>query len=314
MQARRHHYLSQCYLKGFTKGGSKDSRLAVLDFERGKFFETIPAKVGAIKDFNRINIPGVDPNEIENDISKIERQVASAIKNIEAKSSLDDEDKDVILYFISLLAVRSPEMREVWRKFREDEYNITIGILLSDKKTWESVQNQRRMNGEEVNENLTFEDMKQFYERKEYGIEVSREHHLEVEFVGADAVLHCLEKRNWLLVKTNSEIGGFITTDKPVNLNWIDAGSVPAIYRSNPGYGLRGTQVHFHISKNIALIGEFEGREGIVNATKEMVALLNAKMLCSFYKQIYAPKLGFYFWGKEDGILEGTHLLKYLDK
>ena len=54
MTARHHHYLSQCYLKGFTKGGSKKSKLKVFDLRNKKIFETIPRNVGGIRSIVRV--------------------------------------------------------------------------------------------------------------------------------------------------------------------------------------------------------------------------------------------------------------------
>jgi hypothetical protein len=77
---------------------------------------------------------------------------------------------------------------------------------------------------------------------------------------------------------------------------------------------LKGTLVYFPISCNLALLGEFNGREGLVQGTKELVALLNSKMLSFFYKQIYAPSLGFHFLGNDGEILNGSYILKYVNK
>ncbi len=63
--SRHHHYLSQCYLKGFTQGSSKKSKLTVIDLKEKKRFEIIPRNVGGMRDFNRVEIEGVDPEVVE---------------------------------------------------------------------------------------------------------------------------------------------------------------------------------------------------------------------------------------------------------
>ncbi|RLA95610.1 MAG: hypothetical protein DRG83_18415, partial [Deltaproteobacteria bacterium] len=104
----------------------------------------------------------------------------------------------------------------------------------------------------------------------------------------------------------------FITTDNPVNLSWKEPDKIPPFYRTSPGYGLKGTQVYFPVSKKVALVGEFDGPEGIVDGSRELVALLNSRMLLFTYKQIYSPTLNFYFMGKDGIILDGRSLLKYV--
>jgi hypothetical protein len=75
---------------------------------------------------------------------------------------------------------------------------------------------------------------------------------------------------------------------------------------------MKDTQVYFALSKNTALIGEFGGHEGVVEGTRELIAALNSKMLLFAYKQIYSPKLSFYFRGRDGEILEGKQLLKHI--
>jgi len=80
MTARHHHYLSQCYLKGFTKGGSKKSKLIVIDLKRKKYFETIPRNVGGIRDSNRIDIERIDQNILEKSIAEFESAAAASLR------------------------------------------------------------------------------------------------------------------------------------------------------------------------------------------------------------------------------------------
>lgn len=61
--ARAHHFISQCYLKGFTRNGSKKSKLFVIGLEQLRSFETRPENVAHRRDFNRIE--GLPPEELE---------------------------------------------------------------------------------------------------------------------------------------------------------------------------------------------------------------------------------------------------------
>ncbi len=58
MTAINHHFISQCYLKRFTRGGTKKSLLTVLGFKEERIFETRPRNVCSKRDFNRIGIDG----------------------------------------------------------------------------------------------------------------------------------------------------------------------------------------------------------------------------------------------------------------
>jgi len=187
-----------------------------------------------------------------------------------------------------------------------------MDLSLENKERWESQIQKMKESGREVNDDITYEDIKAFHESKAYTIEIAREHHIHMEFVKFEAILPYLEGRKWLVLKSTGDSGPFITTDNPVNLTWNNPDSIPPFYRSSPGFGLRETQVYFPVSKEVALIGEFDGKEGLIYASKALVATLNSKMLHFFYKQVYAPKYGFNFYSKEGEILSGKQLLKQL--
>lgn len=312
MTARHHHYLSQCYLKGFTKGDSKKSKLTVIDFREKKLFETTPRNVGGIRDFNRIDIEAIDQNALEKSLSEFEGKAASALHDLEESLRFDGETRSLILNLIALLAVRSPEMREHWRKFQAEIAERIMDLSLATKERWEGQMRQMKENGKDINEDLTYEDIKRFHESKEYDITIAREHHIHMEFVGINAILPYLDGRNWLLIKATDESGPFITTDNPVNLTWKEPDKIPPFYRNSPGYGMKSTQVYFPVSRNLALIGEFDGHEGIIDGNRELISVLNSKMLMFTYKQVYSPKIGFYFRGRGGEILEGTQVLKHI--
>ena len=224
----------------------------------------------------------------------------------------EGETKNLILNLIAILAIRSPEMREHWRKFQAQIADQIMSLSLATKERWESQLRQMKESGRNVNENVTYEDMKKFHTSKEYTIEVAKEHHIRMEFVGIDAILPYLANRSWLLVKSTDESGPFVTTDNPVNLTWNEPEKIPPFYRNSPGYGMKDTQVYFPVSKKLALVGEFDGPSGVIDATRELVAMLNTKMLRFARKQLYTPKIGFYFLGKSGELLEGTHILHHI--
>ncbi|HHJ15895.1 MAG TPA: DUF4238 domain-containing protein [Gammaproteobacteria bacterium] len=312
MTARHHHYLSQCYLKGFTKGGGKKSKLTVIDLRERKHFETIPRNVGGIRDFNRIDVAGVDQNILENSLAEFEGAAASALRKLEEGSEFKGDVRGSILNLVAMLAIRSPEMREHWRGFIAQIAERTMDLTLATKERWESQIGQMQESGAEVNEDVTYEDIKQFHESKAYTINVARERHIHMEFAAMDAIMPLLVSRNWLIVRSTEDSGPFITTDNPVNITWKEPDKIPPFYRNSPGYGMKDTQVCFPVTKNIALIGEFEGPDGLIEGTSELIEALNAKMLIFTHKQIYAPKLTFGFRWKDDQSLDGRQVLKLL--
>ncbi len=304
MTARHHHFLSQCYLKGFTCGQSKKSKLAVIDLKRNTSFETIPRNVGGVRDFNKIEIAGVDPNCLEHELSKFENQVATALKNLRETLNFSGETKGIILNFIALIACRSPERREYMRQSEAQFAEGVMSAILGSKEMWESQIHN-------LKENISYEDIKKLIDSKKYTIEVPREEHIRTEQVLISTILPSLFMRRWLLVISDKKSGPFITTDSPVNLLWKDPEKIPPFYRDSPGFMSKETRVYFPISQELALIGEFDGDETKVKITEYLVAIFNSVTICKCPTQIYAPKFDFKFWSEEGNILSGNDLLKY---
>ncbi|WP_265923371.1 DUF4238 domain-containing protein [Cupriavidus nantongensis] len=62
--ARNHHYVPQCYLKGFARNRSKNAQLFVVDTKTKRAFVTTPRNLAAQRDFNRVEIPGQATTQI----------------------------------------------------------------------------------------------------------------------------------------------------------------------------------------------------------------------------------------------------------
>jgi hypothetical protein len=63
--ARLHHYIPQFYLRGFTKSRSKNGKLVVIDAIRNSNYESSVKNIGAERDFNRVDSPGIAPDAPE---------------------------------------------------------------------------------------------------------------------------------------------------------------------------------------------------------------------------------------------------------
>jgi hypothetical protein len=81
-EARQHHVIPQCYLRGFTTKGKK-SQLHVFDVGRCKRFMSSPRNVAGVRDFNRVEMDGVEPDAIEIAFSVPEGRLADALRNFE---------------------------------------------------------------------------------------------------------------------------------------------------------------------------------------------------------------------------------------
>ena len=302
---RNHHYLSQFYLRGFSKSGNEKSTIFVYDLKNEKQFSTKAKNIGSLRDFNRIDIEEFDQNIFENDLSVFEGKVAESLKHISKVNKFESEDKIRILNFIALLAVRTPYHREIRRQNEEMLAKNIFSVVLSDKERWETIKSK---NLKLKNESITYEEMKKFHESGEYSVQVSREHHIKMELYAFEVVLETLFERNWQLINTTEEIGYFITCDKPVILSHKDPEIVPIFYRYSPGHGVPNTQILFPLSKTLTLLGEFEPLESERTTNENEVALQNRKIIAYTQNQIYSPKSYFKVFNDSGIVFDGSKI------
>jgi hypothetical protein len=310
-EARHHHYIPQCYLRGFLPDDDS-GQLTVLDLMRHKHFTTGPRNIGGVRDFNKIEIEGLARDSIENSLSSFEGQVATELRQLEDAKNLNNETTyGVIMNLIALLAVRHPTVRNGITGFHADVSNRMMAIILSSKDRWEGTLEKMKADGVDVGENTSYEKMKEFFERGEYDIVVPNETHIELEFKGIDAILPFLFKRSWTLVLANNDTGPFVTCDRPVSLTWQDPDKLPPMMRYSPGFGMAKTEIVFPVSKNMALIGAFEIEDEVIKPQKEFIASINRRIMAFAVSQVYAPNLSFRCLDKNNTVQNGDNVLDW---
>jgi hypothetical protein len=308
MNARNHHFVSQVYLRGFTNDGTKNGQLVVLDQRTRKSFTTVPRNVGSERDFNRVDIEGVDPEVLENDIGKIEAAAGDALTDLVKGAPFDGKIKESVLTLAAFFHIRSPARREQWRGFRERIAELMMAQILATPERYEQQTRRMKEDGVDVGD-APYEEMRDFFQGKQYTVDVPRESHIRTEFVGIEAVLPLLMRRHWIVLEASAETGPFVTCDHPVNLTWRHLDEVPMIHRDSPGHGMPDTRVWFPLTHSLALLGEFDSREGRAAATPQLVASFNSLTAMYAQRQIYAPTLDFRFVDGENHLRTGHDLL-----
>lgn len=308
-EARKHHYVSQCYLKGFTDGRSKKSKLLVYDREAHKVFATTPSNVASERDFNRIDWEG-DPNVLEKMLAVFEGGADRSLRRLDDGAAFEGLDRENILQLIALFAIRTPSTREVWRRAHAQVAEHMLELALSSREMWESQIEQAMRSGVEFPGSTDYDEVKDFFDSKQYTIEVAREGHIQSEFHGVAAILPYLFERKWWLLRATPESGPFIASDFPVSITWDEPEQVPALMRHSPGYAMKRTSVTFPISQDLALLGAFEIDDILeaVPAAPQMVHAINGTSIGFAQRQIYAPKRQFFYIDCNHQVMDGRQL------
>lgn len=309
--ARNHHYVPQCYLKGFARSRSKNAQLYVVDAVRRRDFTTTPRNVAAQRDFNRIEVPGHDPNIIETSYAEFEAKLAPMLVRLDAAGRFaSQDDLHLALELVALLAVRNPGRREGLRRFHADVTRRMMDLALATPERWASQVRQAQATGHLGPVNVTYAQMRDFVEQERYRIEVPTTRHVELELHALETVVPLLRKRSWCLLQAGPQSGGFVTSDRPVTLCWTDPALEGGFY--GPGFGVRDTSVVCPLSHQLALWGTFDGRSGVVELPDDAVAAINTRTIAYAGSQIYAQSDRFFYAGAEGAPQRGNTLLALL--
>jgi len=301
--ARRHHHIPQLYLAGFTNSGEKDDLLYAHDLRQLKTWPDKPANVAFVKDFYKIEAPGVPVDEVERLFSKLEGAAAKILKKIirTNKLPLRRKNYNILMQFMAHLVVRRPSVRESITRSVDQLLRMVGGMYagLPDEDLQRHLDRLREKNPDLPATSL--DKFRDFIKSDEYTLEFSQNFHVD-NLLSAllptadETIAPLLAARHWVLWVAKDDAGHFITTDRPVLLTWTV--EVPAFYANNPGFGFQNTAVVFPLSKKLALYGRFHGpRRAVLPADKDQVALVNRMMSQGVVRFAYSTDENF-VWKK----------------
>jgi Protein of unknown function (DUF4238) len=310
--ARQHHYVPQCYLKGFVTDRDKPSLFAV-DFRTQRYFNPHPKNVAAERDFNRIDAEGYEPDALENDFARFEGELDTALRRItDARSIKGDTDRAYLFNLIAMIAIKNPRRRESFRSFHEQMAKMIMDLATATPERWASQVRRAKKDGFIADDaDTNYAKMREFVENNAYRIETTTDYHLELEMSSLNTILPLIFGRTWMLFKAPPGSPGFITSDHPVCLMWSDPKRRGTSRMHPPGFGIRKTQVLFPISKALAVIGAFELDDGDeIDATDDQIAAINGSIILHASHQVYAKDRNFfYIMTHHKNIMPGNNLL-----
>ena len=154
-------------------------------------------------------------------------------------------------------------------------------LALATPERWEIQRRQANLS----EDGPTYQEMKDYIEGSQYDFKAPRHTHIGLELSTVKQIIPLLARRNWNLCRAPANTGGFLTSDHPVYLSWIKP--IPPPY--SPGLGLGNTSVVFPLSRELCMVGEFDGNAGVSDLTFRGVAVANGATVWNAGERVYAP-------------------------
>jgi len=295
----KHHFVPEFHLALFTQDGTKDSTLWVFDQTNGNQWDAVPGSVGFKKHLYRVDLPDTEPDAIEDVFAYVEGNAAPIIKEVcNSKVIPTGEKYNWMINYIALLAERTPVRREVFSNPMQDIAKIMVQMMLETPERFDSIKRRMREDGIELNDNVSYEDLRKFIFEGKYTISFDNNTHVNNLLNAIDAIIHPLGDRNWTVAYSPPEVGDFICSDNPVSLHWTTQ-KERGIW-SSPGHGLLETEVSVPLSSRIMLLGRFEEvPKNITIMSKRNLAILNSYTGMYADRFIYSRENDF-LWYKRD--------------
>ena len=305
--SRRHHYVSEFYLNGFTKTSKNKEFLQVFDLKEKKHFETTPDRVAVIRDFNRLNVENIEPDILEKIISKLETKAAKVIREINQTLTIPKgEDLEILFNLIALFACRNPIQRDMINTYISEISNRMLDKVYDSKEHWEAFNNEIRKNGGNIDSNADFAEFKKIVTSKKLNFEASKNFMFNLDMASMDAILSTLHHRKWTLISNSYQLNPFISSDKPIILRWDNN------FRTHypPGFAMPNTELLFPLSKSLILLGTFKEYPSLIKANQAKVLRINSKMIKNTPRFIFSPIVDFKYFSKSYDTLFGINLFR----
>lgn len=269
---KRHHYLPEFYLHGF----SNDGILQVYDKERDEYRGQQPVNT-AVKThyYSVVGEDGEKNTQIETLLAQVEGHAKEIIAKASRFEPLTEEDKGNLSIFISFLWNRVPDFEHSVNTLYTHAVKMLADAVFNDEATAErELARYARETGETGGP--TAKEMVKFHKSGAYTIEIDRVASLQAMLSTSLEMANFFEQMDWALIHTPAN-ASFITTDNPFFLY------PPPNYKPNSIYGvgilMKGTVKLVPLTATMA-VAMYDHGERIVHkvAGRQQIRAMNINL------------------------------------
>lgn len=307
-QPRKHHYVPQFYLAGFTLDDSKDGRLFVLDKEKRRTWTSTPKGTAHQRDFYAVDHSvGGDRMAVEKALAHWEAKWSAAVSVTIANESLPNDDSLAdLMMFVAFMAVRVNRVRDVISTAIDGVLKELINLSLASKNGQERFRQILLDSGHELSDD-DFERLVSFGESGEYSVNFEQTWHVQNMLYMGALLAPLLSLRKWRLWIADNSSPDLICSDSPVAATW----ATPTTGPMPPGFGTPNTIVSLPLSRRMALVSLIEDYLPAVPLDRVGVAIINS-MTAMYANQIYSPASDFVISIADHQVGNTAELLKAL--
>lgn len=311
-QDRRHHYVPAFYLAQFTETQSQEGDLWVFDGKQNRSWKSTPRGSAHEKDFNRIDVPDVDPLAVEKEIfGTVETIAAPVIRGWCSRANgvftlgmpgfaTTIDELSAIFTFIAAQSIRVPRMRESIDKFHTDIARRIMALTSRSDEVFAKAQESN-----EHLRDLTRDDLRELLEDPGFKVTIDTAGYFQSLLPAMTPITDLLGARKWGIIRAPSMGTGFICSDDPVVL--LPPKDAHPFFGT--GFGTPGSIVCLPLSPRHALWGiELEpGRRPLLNVavisgSDRTVATVNRSVLVHSHRFLYAASEDF-SWLRDDNAI-----------
>ena len=275
MAKRRHHYIPQFYLKGFTDP-RKENCVWVYDKEEEKLFPSTPLNIAVEKDYHTmINEKSeADTETIENLYGFIESDASKVIQKIHIGEMLDEEDRSIFSLFVSSMLVRVPNYRKNIEKiFADSTLDNLLSLAKNETAFTESYEEFLKKTG--TSPDISLDDLRKYTLDGEYDIITNPQVSLAMSISQLLHLPQVFLQMKWAFIRSESE-RMFLSSDNP--LFFWDPTHDPDSF-SGVGLMNKNIEVSLPLSNEICAVGGWEtpGDYNVIPGKTQLVNNLNRR-------------------------------------
>lgn len=201
-----HHYLSEFYLKGFTR----DEILWVYDRQKDEYREQHPRTTAAIRHFYSIeNDEGERDPEVEIQLSRIEGKAKPIIQALDEGKDISPEDRVYLSVFLAVLHSRVPKFE---REITEIADQATKALLKRMFPHEDAAREHLRRSGKESE--IDPEHIVDFIQNERFEVKGHRNNAISTMLRQWPELAKLFNIMDWMVAHADSRTS-FITTDAP---------------------------------------------------------------------------------------------------